>query len=41
LNGWDIMQRVRLVSGAVIKVSAGSLYPALHRLEARRLVLRQ
>jgi PadR family transcriptional regulator PadR len=39
LNGWDIMQRIRLVSGAVIKVSAGSLYPALHRLEARRLVV--
>ena len=39
LNGWDIMQRVRLVSGEVIKVSAGSLYPALHRLEARRLVV--
>jgi len=38
LNGWDIMQRIRLVSGEVIKVSAGSLYPALHRLEARQLV---
>ena len=38
LNGWDIMQRIGLVSGDVIKVSAGSLYPALHRLEARRLV---
>ena len=38
LNGWDMMQRIRLVSGAVIKVSAGSLYPALHRLESRRLV---
>jgi PadR family transcriptional regulator, regulatory protein PadR len=37
LNGWDIMQRIRLVSGDVIKVSAGSLYPALHRLESRRL----
>src|SRR5262245_10461358 len=38
LNGWDMMQRIRLVSGDVIKVSAGSLYPALHRLESRRLV---
>ncbi len=38
LNGWDIMQRIGLVSGEVIKVGAGSLYPALHRLEARRLV---
>jgi len=38
LNGWDIMQRIRLVSSEVIKVGPGSLYPALHRLEARRLV---
>jgi PadR family transcriptional regulator, regulatory protein PadR len=38
LNGWDVMQRIRLVSGDVIKVGAGSLYPALHRLESRRLV---
>lgn len=38
LNGWDIMQRIQLVSGEVIKVNAGSLYPALHRLESRRLV---
>jgi len=38
LNGWDIMQRIRLVSGEVIKVNAGSLYPALHRLESRRMV---
>lgn len=37
LNGWDIMQRIHLVSGEVIKVNAGSLYPALHRLEARGL----
>ncbi|HYW69520.1 MAG TPA: PadR family transcriptional regulator [Pyrinomonadaceae bacterium] len=38
LNGWDMMQRIRLISGEVIKVGPGSLYPALHRLEARRLV---
>src|SRR6476620_4912767 len=38
LNGWDIMQRIRVVSGEVISVTAGALYPALHRLEHRGLV---
>jgi PadR family transcriptional regulator PadR len=34
LNGWDVMQRLALVSGDVLTVTPGSLYPALHRLEA-------
>ena len=38
LNGWDIMRRLQLVSGEVLTVTAGSLYPALHRLETRGLV---
>lgn len=38
LNGWDMMQRVQLVSGDVLTVTAGALYPALHRLEARGLI---
>lgn len=38
LNGWDIMQRIRLVSGEVLSVTPGSLYPALHRLEQRGLI---
>ena len=38
LNGWDIMQRVRVVSGDVLSVTPGALYPALHRLEERGLV---
>lgn len=38
LNGWDIMQRIELVSNEVLQVIPGSLYPALHRLEARGLV---
>ncbi len=38
LNGWDIMQRIQLVSGSVFTVIPGSLYPALHRLETRGLV---
>ncbi len=33
LNGWDIMQRIRLTSGEVLSVTPGALYPALHRLE--------
>ena len=38
LNGWDIMQRIRLVSQEVLSVTPGALYPALHRLEERGLV---
>jgi PadR family transcriptional regulator, regulatory protein PadR len=38
LNGWDIMQRIQLVSGEVLRVIPGSLYPALNRLEAQGLV---
>jgi transcriptional regulator len=37
-NGWDIMQRIQLVSGDVLTVTPGALYPALHRLEARGLI---
>ena len=33
LNGWAISQRLKLVSGNVLQVSDGSLYPALHKLE--------
>ncbi|MBO0726678.1 MAG: helix-turn-helix transcriptional regulator [Blastocatellia bacterium] len=38
LNGWNIMSRVQIVSGEVFRVIPGSLYPALHRLEASGLV---
>ena len=38
LNGWDIMQRIRVASGVVLSVTPGALYPALHRLEERGLV---
>lgn len=34
-HGWDIAQRIRQVSRDVLKVNQGSLYPALHRLEAQ------
>ncbi len=33
LHGWGIAQRIRQVSGEVLQVNQGALYPALHRLE--------
>jgi transcriptional regulator len=33
LHGWAISQRLKAVSGDVLQVSEGSLYPALHKLE--------
>ena len=38
LNGWDIMQQLQAVSGDVLSVTPGALYPALHRLENRGLI---
>ena len=35
LNGWAISQRLKQISGDVLAVSDGSLYPALHKLERR------
>src|SRR3954447_249209 len=32
-HGWAISQRLKQVSGDVLQVSEGSLYPALHKLE--------
>jgi len=33
LHGWAISLRLRSISGDVLQVSEGSLYPALHKLE--------
>ena len=33
LHGWAISVRLKQVSGDVLQVSDGSLYPALHKLE--------
>jgi len=33
MNGFSISQRLKQVSGDVLQVSDGSLYPALHKLE--------
>ena len=32
-HGWAIAQRIRQISGNVLQVNQGALYPALHRLE--------
>jgi transcriptional regulator len=33
LHGWGIAKRIEALSGEVLAVGQGSLYPALHRLE--------
>lgn len=33
LNGFAVSQRMKQISGDVLQVSDGSLYPALHKLE--------
>jgi transcriptional regulator len=40
-HGWGIQQRIRQVSREALSVSQGSLYPALHRLEATGLISSQ
>jgi transcriptional regulator len=37
-HGWGIQQRIRQVSRDTLTVSQGSLYPALHRLEASGII---
>jgi transcriptional regulator len=34
MHGWGIGQRIQQVSKDVLQVGQGSLYPALHRLDA-------
>jgi PadR family transcriptional regulator PadR len=38
MHGWDIAQRIQQLSQDVLQVNQGSLYPALHRLEAQELI---
>lgn len=33
MHGWAIAQRIRQISGDVLLVGQGALYPALHKLE--------
>lgn len=37
-NGYDLSLRIQAISSDVLNVNAGSLYPALYRLEARGMV---
>lgn len=33
MHGWAIAQRIRQISGDVLQVGQGALYPSLHKLE--------
>lgn len=33
MHGWAIAQRIRQISGEVLQVGQGALYPSLHKLE--------
>jgi PadR family transcriptional regulator len=37
-NGYDLTLRIQAISRDVLTVNAGSLYPALYRLEAKGLI---
>lgn len=37
-NGYDLTLRIQATSNDVLNINAGSLYPALYRLEARGLI---
>jgi transcriptional regulator len=37
-NGYDLAQRIQVTTSDVLSVNAGSLYPALYRLEQRGLI---
>jgi transcriptional regulator len=39
IHGYGIAQRLQQISKDVLQVQQGSLYPALHRLENRRLLV--
>ena len=38
LHGWAIGVRLKQVSGDVLQIKQGSLYPALHRLEQQGMI---
>ena len=37
-NGYELAQRIQTLSRDVLNINAGSLYPALYRLEAKDLI---
>lgn len=38
MHGWDISKRIMVVSKDRLLIKQGSLYPAVHRLEQKRLI---
>ena len=38
LHGWGVSKRIQQMSGGVLEVGQGSLYPALYRLRDRGLI---
>jgi transcriptional regulator len=38
MHGWAIAQRIRQISGEVLRVGQSALYPALHKLEQHGLI---
>jgi transcriptional regulator len=38
MHGWAIAQRIRHLSGDVLLVQQGTLYPALHKLESQGFI---
>src|SRR3954462_7566357 len=41
IHGYAVAQRIRQISRDVVQVPQGSLYPALHRLENRKILAAQ
>ena len=41
MHGWGISLRIQQVSGEILQINQGSLYPALHRLEQQGLISAQ
>lgn len=33
MHGWGIAQKIQLLSGDILKIEEGSIYPALYRME--------
>lgn len=38
MHGWGIAQRIQVLSGDLLRLNQGSLYPALHRLRDKGLL---
>ena len=41
MHGWAIAQRIRQMSGEVLQVGQGALYPSLHKLEQNGWISRR